>query len=45
MSLVATKPLTVDEPWVALEPGEMAVLVQGRRIDASPVLQAEPVPA
>ena len=32
MTLVATQPLTVDEPWVALEPGELAVLVQGVRV-------------
>lgn len=32
MALVATRPLTVDEPWVAMQPGELAVMEQGRRV-------------
>ena len=45
MTLVATKPLTLDEPWVALQPGELAVLVQGRRMACAPALSVESEPA
>lgn len=42
MVLLATEPLTHDEPWQALQPGEMLVLQQGRRVwrhqPAHPVL-------
>lgn len=45
MTLVATKPLTLGEPWVALQSGELAVLVQGRRQQRAPVLSMESEPA
>jgi glutamine amidotransferase len=32
MALVATAPLTAGEPWVAFEPGELRVFVDGRSV-------------
>lgn len=32
MTLVATEPLTRNEAWVAMQPGELQVLVQGERV-------------
>lgn len=39
MTLLATQPLTMDEPWEALQPGELVVLQAGR-----PVYGARVVP-
>jgi len=32
MALLATEPLTHDEPWVAMDPGELFVFVDGARV-------------
>ena len=32
VSIVATEPLTTGEPWVAMQPGEMRVLLGGRTV-------------
>jgi glutamine amidotransferase len=34
--VVATEPLTHDEPWQALAPGEMRVVVAGQTVSAGP---------
>ena len=36
VAIVATAPLTQGEPWQALGPGEMRVLVGGRTVAAGP---------
>jgi len=34
VAVVATEPLTRDEPWIAFEPGELKVFVDGRLMPA-----------
>jgi len=46
MVVVATEPLTVDEPWIALQTGELRVYVGGELAHArvNPGVERFPVP-
>jgi Glutamine amidotransferases class-II len=42
MVLVATEPLTADEPWARFAPGELKVFVEGAQVWSSTSLPPKP---